>query len=456
MAIFQAMFAAVGRQVGRLLNTIFSWATTTLFGKVPQERQTLLSVIAFGSVIWIVVVLGVIVPKVGVFLLSFVRLPSFVQDWWIRVAMLVAAIVLPAILGFLATKVTETEDQPKGRQELFRQILHGYPYTVATSLALIMMVVFVPVLKLRTLTKRWTTEHLPIVVEEQDYLSMVSEIERALDKANRPVNRTQASILMRLPIKVLTSVAGKGKSNLVADNLATLRSDKLELILYPSDLAISGRKYDAAHARAVVAEQLSFSKAYLTWTKEAQEIEDKLRGLWKDAKARTAGQPMTDLIQRLKTLDKELRSAEIQHDEWDVLFREKLLVERGILQLAAGFTDRLREPAEENAEKLGTQHMPSSPIGLALRLIPKGLTMLAVGVAALAFRARSDGSPGTNLQRAARAHQAAAENPIVVRSAPARVLPAPNALGESGAPKEPPFDEVGATGEVESERPALR
>lgn len=53
MAIFQALFAALGRQVGRLLNTVFGWATTTLYGKAPQERQTLLSVIALGSVVWI-------------------------------------------------------------------------------------------------------------------------------------------------------------------------------------------------------------------------------------------------------------------------------------------------------------------------------------------------------------------------------------------------------------------
>jgi hypothetical protein len=166
MAIFQALFAALGRQIGRLLNTIFSWATTTLFGKVPQERQTLLSIVAFGSVIWIVVLVGVIVPKAGVFMLSFVKLPGFVRDWWIRVAMLVAALLLPAIIGFIFTKMTDPEDQPKGARRVFQRVLHGYPYTVATSLALIMMVVFVPLLKLRTLTKHWTTEHLPIVVEE--------------------------------------------------------------------------------------------------------------------------------------------------------------------------------------------------------------------------------------------------------------------------------------------------
>ncbi len=403
MAILQALFAALGRQVGRLLNTVFSWATTTLFGKVPQERQTLLSVIAFGSVIWIVVVVGVIFPKVGVFLLSFVSLPKWVQDSWIRLAMLAAALLLPAVIGFLATKVTDPEDQPKGGKAILNRVLHGYPYTVATSLALLMMVFFVPILKLRTLAKRWTTEHLPIVVEEQDYLDMVAEIEAALDKANMPVTRTQASTLLRLPIKVLTSVAGKGKSNLVADQLTTLRSDKLELILYPSDLAISGKKYDAAHARAIVAEQLSFSRAYLTWTKEANELEDRLRQLWQAAKARTAAAPKTDLIERLRQIERDLRSAEIQHEEWDVLFREKLLVERGILQLAAGMTSRLREPAEANAEQLGAEKIPSGPFGMALRLIPQGLMMLGVGLFAWLFKAKSDDHVISSLREAAAA-----------------------------------------------------
>ncbi len=432
MAILQALFAALGRQVGRLLNTIFSWATTTLFGKVPQERQTLLSVIAFGSVIWIVVVFGVIVPKVGVFLLSFVKLPSFVQDWWIRLAMLAIALVLPAIMGFLATKVTAKEDQPKGGKAIFQRILHGYPYTVATSLALLMMVVFVPLLKVRTLAKRWTTEHLPIVVEEPDYLSMVSEIERALDKADLPVTRTQASILMRLPIKVLTVVAGQGQSNLVADQLTTLRSNKLELILYPSDLAISGRKYDAAHARAIVVEQLSFSKAYLTWTKEANELEDRLRALWKDAKKRTPANANSDLVQRLKTIERDLRSAEVQHEEWDVLFREKLLVERGILQLQAGLVDRLREPAEANANQLGSERIPATPLGLALRLIPKAITMLGVGLAGLVFQAKPD-------------------NASTGRARPARTPPAERYeyAPQLRADTVPPFDQVE---EAEGER----
>ena len=125
MAIFQTILAALGRQVGRLLNTIFSWATTSLFGKVPKNRQTLLSIIAFGSVLWIVVVFGVIVPKVGVFLLSFVRLPNWVPDWTIRLAMLAAALIIPGIIGFISTKVTDPENQPKGAKEIMQRVFQG-------------------------------------------------------------------------------------------------------------------------------------------------------------------------------------------------------------------------------------------------------------------------------------------------------------------------------------------
>jgi hypothetical protein len=242
-----------------------------------------------------------------------------------------------------------------------------------------MMVVFVPVLRIRTMLKRWTTEHLPMVVEEHDYLTVVAEVEAALDKARMPVTRTQASILQRLPIKVLTIFA-KGKNNLVADNLTMLRSDKLEIVLHPSDMAISGRQYDAAHARAVIAEQLAFSPGYMTWTKEANEVEDRLEAIWNKAKAQApAGNP-AGLIKELQDVERDLRKAKIGHEEWEVLFREKLLVERGVLQLMAGLTDRLREPKDADADKLGAEQIPSSPLGLVKKLLPRALMMLGAAV----------------------------------------------------------------------------
>src|SRR6185503_9944265 len=102
MAIVQALIAALTRSAGKLLNTVFGWATVLLFGRVPEDRQIFLSGIAFGSVIWLITVAGVAFPAFAAFMLSFVTLPAWVDKSWIRLAMLAAAVVLPGVIGVLS------------------------------------------------------------------------------------------------------------------------------------------------------------------------------------------------------------------------------------------------------------------------------------------------------------------------------------------------------------------
>ena len=129
MAIFAGLASLLGQFAGRILNTTLGWATILLFGKVPQSRQTLLLVIVFGSLAWIVLVVGVLVPFVGTLLLSGVALPPFVDINWVRVAMLIGAIVLPGVIGFLAMAVTEKQSRPKG-MGMVKGVLRGYPFAL--------------------------------------------------------------------------------------------------------------------------------------------------------------------------------------------------------------------------------------------------------------------------------------------------------------------------------------
>src|SRR5687768_7337522 len=88
MVIVQALLAAIFRSAGKLLNTAFGWATVMLFGRVPQDRQIYLSLVSFGSVIWLLTLVGIAFPRIGTFLLSFVPLPEWIDKKWIRLAML--------------------------------------------------------------------------------------------------------------------------------------------------------------------------------------------------------------------------------------------------------------------------------------------------------------------------------------------------------------------------------
>ena len=76
MAILAPLIAFIGRQVGRIVQMAFGWATLLLFGQVPQRKQLLLAAVALGSVLWIVVLVGVIFPDIGTFLLAFVPAPD--------------------------------------------------------------------------------------------------------------------------------------------------------------------------------------------------------------------------------------------------------------------------------------------------------------------------------------------------------------------------------------------
>src|SRR6185436_12218951 len=113
---------------------------------------------------------------------------------------------------------------------------------------------------------------------------MVGEIERALNRDGFGVQRTQASPLVRWPTRVLATIAGGSMQSLVAEQLVTLRAPALEVVLHPSDLVISGKPLEVVHARATISEQLAFSKAHLTWDKEANQIEDELGEIWRQLK----------------------------------------------------------------------------------------------------------------------------------------------------------------------------
>ena len=65
--LVQAILAAIFRSAGRLLNTAFGWATVMLFGRVPQGRQIYLPLISFGSVGWLIALVGIAFRRPGRF-----------------------------------------------------------------------------------------------------------------------------------------------------------------------------------------------------------------------------------------------------------------------------------------------------------------------------------------------------------------------------------------------------
>jgi hypothetical protein len=327
MVIVQTIIAVALRSLGRIANTALGWATTMLFGKVPQERQYFLSGIAFASIIWMVVVVGVIWPSAGTWLLGFVTLPRWVNPWTVRVAMLLAAILLPPAIGFTSLFLSPPASRPRGAARIWT-VLRGYRHTAGMAVSLLAMGIIAPAIQIHNLLRRRTTRHIPLIVHGPDYAEVVGDVQRALEAGGLTTTRQRASRALRLPAEVLSAIAGGSTDRLVAHQLTQLTGSGVEVLLYPFDLMVSGPQPDVAHVHAVLAEHLTRTKAYLTWSPEANRVEDELRVLWDDVSACREEPARQRCRDRLHMIERELEEARLPYQEWEVLFRGKLLVER--------------------------------------------------------------------------------------------------------------------------------
>lgn len=104
-----------------------------------------------------------------------------------------------------------------------------------------------------------------------------------------------------------------------------LRARDLEVTIHPSDVAMAGSKEAVARARAAVANRLTKTQAYLTASKEAQEVEDALRAL-RDRRDHDQA------LAAFERLDGRLATLIVPYEEWEVLYRQRLQVERDLLQ----------------------------------------------------------------------------------------------------------------------------
>ena len=365
MAIFAPLIAFIGRQVGRLVQMAFGWATVLLFGRVPQSKQLLLAGVSLGSILWVVTLIGVLVPDVGAFLIAFVPAPDFISEDVIRWVMLGLAIVLPLLVGLGGLFLMDPADRPDGIGGKLVQVLRGYPYAAVLSIVILFLLVVAPIFKLRTIFKRWNDAHIPIVVKPGGYDRVASDLEAAVDAAGLELARVRAPRVLEAPSRLLALVGGESVRRYVPDRLVMLRAKALEVTIHPSDVAMVGSKEGVARARAAIADRLTVTKAYLTSTKESQEVEDAIGALRNPDDGRTdaesRAEPDPEGAQTALTeIDERLARLTVPYEEWEVLYRQRLQVERDLLR-----GERAPAPGEAAPEGVNETSRP----GLLRRLL---------------------------------------------------------------------------------------
>jgi hypothetical protein len=133
MAVIQALFALITRSLGRITSSIFGWAVVALFGRTNSREQTLLSALVGAAAAWPVLLLGIVMPKIRTFLISFVPIPEWIPDWTVR------AMDRPGIFSSTRTSSTlrlVSLTNSCGRQSLMIRLASFLPHRSGLSLAL--------------------------------------------------------------------------------------------------------------------------------------------------------------------------------------------------------------------------------------------------------------------------------------------------------------------------------
>jgi hypothetical protein len=325
MTMVVSIFGILGRFAGDLLTSALGWASSLLFGRVPRSHQVFLVLMMAGSFLWTILVLSLLVPGIASLLLAATPHPPFVDRAWLGIALLLGVVFLPLGIG-LAGYLVPAQGERAGGADVVRDILRGYLLAPVISGLLVFLAGVGITRKIRSRRHGWSDTHVPIVVKPDGYEQLVVDLQVALASAELPVTAEDAPWVLTLPAQVLTRVAGSNVRRLRPDRLVELAGPGMRIGVYPSDIAISGVSRDRTRARAAILSRLATTSAHLTTSAEAQELEDGLGRL-----AEPGGLRGPDVATAFAAIDAQLLDLAVPTDEWDILYRMRLQLERDLL-----------------------------------------------------------------------------------------------------------------------------
>src|SRR6185503_1037621 len=216
MAIIQALLALIARSAGKILNAIFGWAVHAMFGRTSPRDQTVLSAIVGAAVMWPLLALGVIAPKVAAFALTFVPLPHSVPSWIVRIVWLALALAVPIVLGVAIAKKGRREGTP---EPAFQRLLRGFPLTLGLGLAFLVMFISVPIMRLVALARRQKTADVPAATDAEAYHEVAKLVVETLNRHGFGLEAANPGWWVKAPTRILAFFGGKAFGSFVPQDL---------------------------------------------------------------------------------------------------------------------------------------------------------------------------------------------------------------------------------------------
>jgi hypothetical protein len=333
MAILTALLGFVGKKAGDLFQAVLGWSVTALFGRLPSTRQTALSVVFVASLLWPILVIGVFVPGVTAWMFAFLPVHKWIGAGVVRIISVVLAALLPAAIGLAVDRIVPHEARRGGT---LRMLIGGYPLTLGFAIACLVTAVTVPIVKVLSAFKRWKDEHVYVQPMRGKYGDTVAELARAMKMAGVEPHVDEVPRVMTIGSRVLLRLARGTIDALVAESPKRVSGEHVELYLYAGDLLMRGEASRVARIHAKMNATALVTTSYLVGETASQRLQDRIASAW-TVLDRPPTPEDADALSRgpVHEISRDLESAQIPFDEWAVLDREILRLERVIRERAA-------------------------------------------------------------------------------------------------------------------------
>lgn len=302
MAIVTFLLSLIARKANDIVQAIFGWSITALFGRLRRRAQILVTIALVLALAWPVFVLGVMAPHVSSWAIAFVPLHHLLSDTALRLIWLSLAVLAPPLVGLLVHLAAPSKDR------LPVALLRGYPLALGFALAFLAVVITVPAIKLATLYRRWSDEHVFVQPYDGKYDAVVAHLVDACAQAKLTAHVSDAPLAMVLATKIMRAFAGSAVNPFVAEKLQRVTAPGLELFLYPGDLLMRGKPAVVAHVRAMLQRTPLDRDALLVESDAAKAIQDQLAQVARDHS-----------VSHLQQVYAKLLETDVTFDEFQVL-----------------------------------------------------------------------------------------------------------------------------------------
>src|SRR5918992_1053736 len=302
------------------------WATALFFGQIPGNKGRLFSIMALISAAWVIVLIGALIPLAAGIVAQEAEIigPAVEIELWQLVLLAIALVVAPPAMVAVAEMGGFNDDGWSWSRWLGRVPI-SYPISASLGVSVLLMVAITPFVTLQRMRRRHTILHVPLVVRDGRHEELVADVERVLERLGRDPTRSELKGPVSWPLRTITFAARHLLGSVVRGDPVRLRDRDVELAMHATNVSIAGPGKAAYPLRAAIMKELAFSPAFLTWSEESQTLEAKLKELHDD----WAGD-LDALIDRLDRVQEEIDATELRSDEWSVLYRLRLQLERDV------------------------------------------------------------------------------------------------------------------------------